>query len=134
MERQAITFQIIAPIVARAGPATTVGISGRALLMAEEGQDHWVAHCIEPGGLSARGPTAEEALDALLHRLKVTISDMAEEAHDREAFDSELERFLGVRDEELFPEWIAERAAAEARGAKRIAGWKRKREQRPALR
>lgn len=112
------------------GFVASVILSGRALLT-EEDDEHWVEG-VNPGGFSANGQSAQEALGKFCDELRAILYEIALEAPSFEAFKAETERFydetnnvaraewesavLAVRAGEIHADWLVPRPADSPQG------------------
>jgi|SRR3990172_3594167 len=81
-----------------------ITLSGRAL-MAKEGENEWCIYGVRPAAIAETGATPNEAYLRYHNRYKAVLFDMAEEAHDYDAFKKNVESFYSVPDAEEEKRW-----------------------------
>jgi hypothetical protein len=106
-------------LIAGQGFIAGVTVNGRALLV-DEGDGYWM-YGVNPGGISAGGATANEALAEFRVIYRSVLFDAAAEAVDLEGFRIEVQRFFRETNEPTKDEW--DEAVLEVRSGKVSADW-----------
>jgi len=89
-----------------AGFLADVTVHGRALA-AEEAEGEWWLYGVQPGGFAAGGTTLAEAQAEFRKDFTTILYDIAEDARDIRAFDTEVRRFFSEINEPTEREWTA---------------------------
>ncbi len=89
--------------IAGKGFLAAVKVSGRALLIEEDGE--WWMYGVQPAAIADKGKIPQEATENFHDRYKTVLFDFAEEASGFEEFKSETENFFNQKEEKIAASW-----------------------------
>ena len=105
------------------GFVARVTVSGRALLVEEEGE-HWIEG-VNPGGFAASGKSPSEALAELGSAFRAVLFDIASDAGSFQDFHDEVQRFFEETNVPALRDW--EEAVKRVKAGTLDAEWLSKR-------
>ncbi len=108
-----LLYDFNTPLLLKSGRhIALVQVSGKALVEPDSEAGETTIYGIDPGGFWGLGETFEDAWANFYDTLQSSLSDLAVEAEDPEAFCKEVRRLLAPAHQGLQDDW---QAAAEAR-------------------
>ena len=89
--------------IAGSGFLASVTVSGRALMLEEDGR--WWMYGVQPAAIADVGDTPQESANRFRERYKTVLFDFSEEAPTFDAFKSEVESFFNQAESEISELW-----------------------------
>ena len=89
--------------IAGNGFLAAVMVSGRALMLNEEGE--WWMYGVQPAAIADNGETPQVAALHFRERYKTVLFDFAAEASGFDGFKSAVERFFNQTEDEIAASW-----------------------------